>query len=234
MHAEGVLYMEKRVVLSITMLLSLAGCGGGHKQKQVTKQVDVFSSSEIPLVVDIEEEDEATDGEVVSFFDEFDEFDDADAAVDTLVVREAFDAADAQEVESSIITWSEIEQEEEFQKIYFDFAKHNIKQNQQKNVKANTTKLKEVLASVDEDTIILVEGHTDHAAGSTTYNHWLGEQRAKEVFDHLVSQGINPDRIRVVTRGQECPAIVNGSPVTGSIDQQWPNRRVEIHLVDVA
>ena len=53
---------------------------------------------------------------------------------------------------------------------------------------------------------IVIEGHSCHSAGSKTYNMVLSERRAKAVSDRLVAAGIPADKIKIVSRGQECPA----------------------------
>ncbi len=52
---------------------------------------------------------------------------------------------------------------------------------------------------------VRVEGHTDER-GSREYNVGLGERRAKAVQQYLVSEGVSPDQIAVVSYGEEKPA----------------------------
>ena len=53
-------------------------------------------------------------------------------------------------------------------------------------------------------TRLTVEGHGD-ARGTNEYNLALGERRANAAREYLVSLGIEPDRIRVVSKGEESP-----------------------------
>ncbi|HEV2917450.1 MAG TPA: OmpA family protein [Candidatus Babeliales bacterium] len=223
--------MKKQIVLSITMLASLAGCGPQKKPKQVTQHIDVFTATDIPLVVDaghIEQNDQ----EIVSFFDEdLGEFVFADEEI--LAVENELDREAYQVVESIDINLTKQEQEElNLQNIYFEFNKYGIKNDQQSIIEADAQQLKELLAQIEDDTVILVEGHACHSAGSSSYNLALSERRAKYVKDLLVSQGINANRVCIVGRGQDIPAIIDGQPVTGDRNAQWLNRRVEIRLVD--
>ena len=79
--------------------------------------------------------------------------------------------------------------------------------------------------------MIVVEGHTDKF-GTPHYNDVLSTNRAKSVERELVQRGIGTEKIKIVGRGQEMPAMINGKEVSGSRQEQWPNRRVEIHLIN--
>ena len=52
------------------------------------------------------------------------------------------------------------------------------------------------------DLNFIIEGHCDER-GTREYNLALGEQRATAVRDYLVIQGIDPDRIKVISYGKE-------------------------------
>lgn len=54
------------------------------------------------------------------------------------------------------------------------------------------------------DVRVTVEGHCDKR-GTTEYNLALGEQRARAVWDYLVSLGVAPERLRTVSYGKEQP-----------------------------
>jgi len=69
---------------------------------------------------------------------------------------------------------------------------------------------------------VVVEGHTD-SRGSDTANQALSLQRAEEVRNHLISQGIPADKIRAVGRGEEVPVADNNTA-----EGRANNRRVEL------
>ncbi len=70
---------------------------------------------------------------------------------------------------------------------------------------------------------IVVTGHTDKV-GSEEYNQELGLQRAQDVKDYLVKNGINPDRIKIDSRGeQEAQQNENSSN-----EERQSDRKVEI------
>jgi len=87
--------------------------------------------------------------------------------------------------------------------------------------------LDKVVAFMKESGVQLIEisGHTD-SDGSDKYNTTLSQGRAKSVVDYLISQGIEPTRLRAVGYGKTRPIETNQSP-----DGKGVNRRVEFLLV---
>jgi outer membrane protein OmpA-like peptidoglycan-associated protein len=71
---------------------------------------------------------------------------------------------------------------------------------------------------------IVVEGYTD-SHGSPSKNQALSEQRAQAVSDFLTSQGVPPEKLQAVGKGEASPVASNA---TASGRAQ--NRRVEIVL----
>jgi outer membrane protein OmpA-like peptidoglycan-associated protein len=68
----------------------------------------------------------------------------------------------------------------------------------------------EVLKDLDSGKTVLVEGHTD-SRGSEQLNMRLSQDRANSVREHLISRGIDPDRVRAVGRGESEPLVSNDS-----------------------
>ncbi len=52
--------------------------------------------------------------------------------------------------------------------------------------------------------IARIEGHTDEQ-GSREYNVGLGERRGNAVSNYLISQGVSPSQLQVVSYGEEKP-----------------------------
>ena len=75
------------------------------------------------------------------------------------------------------------------------------------------------------DLNFIIEGHCDER-GTREYNLALGEQRATAVRDYLVIQGIDPDRIKVISYGKEKPAVV------GSNNMAWSKNRRAVTIID--
>lgn len=69
---------------------------------------------------------------------------------------------------------------------------------------------------------VQIQGHTD-STGDESYNMQLSQRRADAVKEYLVSQGIQPNRIRTTGRGESVPLASNETPGGRQI-----NRRVEI------
>ncbi len=74
-------------------------------------------------------------------------------------------------------------------------------------------------------TEILVAGHTDDV-GTDSYNQKLSEERADEVADFLVSNGVKRSRLIVMGYGEDNPAFSNDSE-----SGRNKNRRVELAIV---
>ena len=75
------------------------------------------------------------------------------------------------------------------------------------------------------DLNFIIEGHCDER-GTREYNLALGEQRATAVRDYLVIQGIDPDRIKVISYGKEKPAVV------GSNSMAWSKNRRAVTVIN--
>ena len=52
--------------------------------------------------------------------------------------------------------------------------------------------------------LVLIEGHCDER-GTNEYNLALGERRAKSTMNYLVSQGVQANRITIISYGEERP-----------------------------
>jgi len=89
--------------------------------------------------------------------------------------------------------------EDVFKDIYFDFDKYDIR--------ADARPVLDEIASWmnrNTGTNIVIEGHCDER-GTNEYNLALGEKRAKATRDYLISLGVSPSRITIVTYGEERP-----------------------------
>ena len=82
--------------------------------------------------------------------------------------------------------------------VYFDFDKYDIRPGDAKILDDNSGWLKA------NDVLVLIEGHCDER-GTNEYNLALGERRAKATMNYLVSQGIQANRITIISYGEERP-----------------------------
>lgn len=109
--------------------------------------------------------------------------------------------------------------EGQLQTVYFDYDKYHLRPDALNTLKNNALYLLE-----HPETRVLVEGHCDDR-GSQEYNLSLGEKRAKEVRDYLIEAGVHPNRVKIISYGEERPAAPNGT------EEGWAlNRRAEFRL----
>ena len=69
-----------------------------------------------------------------------------------------------------------------------------------------------------------IEGHCDER-GTREYNLALGERRANAAKNYLISLGVAPDRLSVVSYGKERPVAL------GSNEQSWARNRRAVTVV---
>ncbi len=111
-------------------------------------------------------------------------------------------------------------QETQFQTVYFDLDKYELRADAKAALDANFALLQNFT-----DAIVKIEGHCDER-GTIEYNLSLGEKRANAVMDYLVGQGIAPARLSVISFGKERPADA------GHNEAAWDkNRRTEFRII---
>ncbi len=104
--------------------------------------------------------------------------------------------------------------------VFFDFDKYSIKDEYKKVLEKNA----EILLA-HPDIKLLVEGHCDER-GTNEYNLALGEKRAKAVVDFYVAYGVSPDRLSMISYGEERPFD------PGHDEEAWAkNRRAHMVIV---
>lgn len=107
-----------------------------------------------------------------------------------------------------------------FETIYFDFDKSDLRPDA-RNVLAKSAEL----LKGKNDGKIRIEGHCDER-GSAEYNLALGERRANSALQYLLTLGVAPDKLTVISYGKEKPAV------QGSDESAWSkNRRAEFVVV---
>ena len=92
---------------------------------------------------------------------------------------------------------SEFKATESLKDIHFDFDKYEIRPEDARILDADAAWLK----SRPSD-LLLIEGHCDER-GTSEYNLALGERRAKAAMTYLVGQGIQAQRITLISYGKE-------------------------------
>jgi peptidoglycan-associated lipoprotein len=93
----------------------------------------------------------------------------------------------------------ELNRDSPFKPVFFELDSAELNDPGRAVVSGNAALLKKYAAWV-----ITVEGHADER-GTAEYNLALGERRATAVKTYLVSLGVAPDRVRIVSYGKEFP-----------------------------
>jgi len=96
-------------------------------------------------------------------------------------------------------TLEEINRESPLEPIFFQYDSSELDNPARQVIQRNVDVL-----GTNPTWVVTVEGHCDQR-GTPEYNLALGERRALAVQDHLVSLGLNPDRVRTVSYGKEFP-----------------------------
>jgi peptidoglycan-associated lipoprotein len=105
--------------------------------------------------------------------------------------------------------------------IYFDYDRYAIRDDAKPVLEANSAWLKKFSSAK-----ILVEGHCDER-GTEEYNLALGEKRAQGTMDYLVSLGVSPQRIKIISYGKSQPLD------SGHTEMAWQkNRRAQFLIIE--
>ena len=105
-------------------------------------------------------------------------------------------------------------------RVFFEFDRYDLRPDAQATVEALAVWLNE-----NPQVTLTIEGHTDER-GTRDYNLALGERRANSVRQYLVTLGINPNRLAVVSYGEERPEAL------GSDEQSWARNRRAVFVVN--
>ena len=105
----------------------------------------------------------------------------------------------------------------EFDIVFFDFDKSNIKPEFVSAIQNNANKLLS-----DSALVVTIEGHCDER-GTNEYNLALGQRRAESIRRALIAEGVPAAQLNTVSFGEERPAEM------GSNEEAWAkNRRGEM------
>jgi len=219
--------MLKRFCLLWALLIVIApGCGkkkAKTDKKNATKAEKVVQNEnkefEIPLCKEEDEkllaQDAAENVDDFAFVDK-----ENDAKVETAKIAENDDES---EDDYNAIS----ENKQSFKTVFFNFDKHDIRDDQQAAVREN--------ANIAQDATkhgkkLVIEGHTCQL-GSAAYNMVLSQRRAETVKTELVKSGVPATSIKTVGIGAERPQVWSDKNSSRSemIKVLSPNRRAEIH-----
>ena len=107
-----------------------------------------------------------------------------------------------------------------FQKVYFDLNSSDLNDESRAALDENISiMLKESNLSIE------IQGHADER-GTTEYNVSLGQKRGTKISEYFTMQGVSSSRIKVISFGEERPAV------QGSSEAAWSkNRRCEFVII---
>jgi len=109
----------------------------------------------------------------------------------------------------------------ELHDIHFDFDSYELRDSGRSTLDNHATWLKERTA-----TLLLIEGHCDPRE-IVEYNMSLGERRATATANYLVSRGVAPNRITIISYGEERPVCREND------ERSWSrNRRAHFLVKD--
>lgn len=100
--------------------------------------------------------------------------------------------------------------------IHFDFDSYELSEESRGVLSRKADLMRKFM-----DVKVVIEGYCDER-GTEEYNLALGERRARAAFEHLVILGIDPERMAIVSFGEERPID------PGHTEAAWAqNRRAE-------
>jgi len=105
------------------------------------------------------------------------------------------------------------------ERIHFAFDSYELRSEARQ-----TLKDKAEIMDENREIDLVIEGHCDER-GTDEYNLALGERRARAAYEFLVLLGIDPDRMNIISYGEERPLDPESN------EQAWAkNRRCEFRV----
>jgi len=101
-----------------------------------------------------------------------------------------------------------------FEDVHFDFDRYTLRADALRVLDEAVTAMQ-----ANSTLRLQIEGHTCNI-GTAEYNLALGERRATAVREYLNSRGINPDRLTVVSYGEERPKFDNSREETRRMNRR--------------
>ncbi len=232
--------MKKGCILLVVLLVGVSGCARRTKKGAAvkeTKPVETAQASDVAIPMAQDQSRSFFDDDLEGFELADNQNDAKPEAIDTSKANQVAEQPAQPEAEDEFAWVEEDEKrgQNDLSIVYFDFDKYIIKQNEEEKVVSNAASIKKMLDEQEKKGLnptVVIEGHACHSAGSAIYNLALSEKRAKVLADRLVGAGISRSQIKIVGRGTQFPAIKDGKPVTGNREEQWPNRRDEIAVIN--
>jgi peptidoglycan-associated lipoprotein len=129
-------------------------------------------------------------------------------------VSEAADMAAREQAASGAATGDKV-----IGDINFDFDKYSLRPEARDILKGHAAWL-----AKNKDYKMVIEGHCDER-GTTEYNLALGERRAAEAMKYLVGLGVDAERMKTISYGEEMPLD------PGHTEEAWAKNRRDHFVV---
>ena len=104
-------------------------------------------------------------------------------------------------------------------RVFFAFNKYSLKAKARQTLERQATFLKN-----NAGVKVALQGHADER-GTREYNLALGDRRANAAKAYLITLGINPNRITIISYGKERPAVA------GSNEAAWSQNRRAVTVI---
>ncbi len=118
-------------------------------------------------------------------------------------------------------TLDELNRQAPLAMIHFDYDKYDIREDASPVLQSNAAWLQRFRTAK-----VLIEGHCDER-GTEDYNLALGEKRSKSAQDYLVSLGVEPGRVKIISYGKSQPLDPSSNEFA------WArNRRAQFLLIE--
>ena len=195
----------KQIVL-LGLVLTALVLGSGCAKKQIESQptdLQMETMGESEQAEEAARAEEAAEEEALSEAEEY-------------RLRQAEAEAEAQEAEAA-----EESLEAMRELIHFAFDSYELSPEARETLKQKAEVLKN-----NPGFDLIIEGHCDER-GTEEYNLALGERRARAAYEYLILLGISPDRLSIISFGEEKPLD------PGHTEEAWAkNRRAQFRIMD--
>ncbi len=220
--------MKKLLALLVAAVVMLPGCGGEKTKPKAKKKTKVTAQVDIPVAEDTMKSFFDEDVNEFALLDEQESVEDLEKAQQELLSETEQAVADVLDDDFFWIDDIDVQEEDSFKKVYFEFDKSQVNEDQEEYIQHNIELAKRLMEEGANCTIT-IEGNACSSAGSRAYNLAISNNRAEAVAKRFVANGVPRQNIKVVGRGTDKPVLdEEGNPIAGDKDQQQPNRRVEI------
>lgn len=206
----------KQILLILTLMLNFIGCG-----EEPETPTPATSQNEKVLDESVEENESQASREFQNIKDSNNTIPIGETNIS--LIDGSTEEVIAEQDEQPLLIGEDIDYiNTQFESVYFDFDRYSIKESM---LVPLTKNIKLINSPRVTGKNIIIEGNCDEW-GTDEYNYALGLKRAQVVKEALIADGINEERIQVLSYGESNPVCLEQE------DDCWAkNRRVDFKLV---